>query len=263
MKRLEILKPDTIIGAVNVIGVPLSLIFAISMIVWPWIAGHGNWEYVQSVWDRWQSLNVGLLAFISSVIAFNIARYNNDRQRAREFLAAKASLPATLSSLTDYFSESSKFLLNAWKTTTQSSSSPSLAIPSLPHGCQSVFAECIRHAEPEVGEYLAKILARLQIHDSRMRSCAKALTSPNVVTPIRHNLVTYFFRLGELQAMVDKLFNFARNIGEFDRSPPQWPEFENSYSVLGLCPSDIVVDTNTSLESFTKRRISSGLEFNA
>jgi hypothetical protein len=261
MKRLAFLKSDTIIEAVNIVGAPLALLFAFSMIVLPWIAGHGSWEYVQGVWDRWQSLNVGLLAFISSVIAFNIARYNNDRQRAREFLAAKASLPATLSGLTDYFTESSKLLLNAWKTTTQSSSS--LVIPPLPHGYQSVFADCIRHAEPEVGEYLAKILARVQIHDSRMRSCAKSLTTPNVVSPFRHNLVTYFFRLGELQAMADKLFDFARNIGEFDPSPLQWPEFENSYSVLGIWPSDIVVDTNTSLETLTKHRISSGLEFNA
>ena len=112
MKRLGFFKPDIIIGAANCIGLPLTVVFAFSMIVWPWIAGRGNWGHVQDVWDRWQSLNVGLMAFIASVAAFNIARYNADRQRARDFLAAKASLPATLSSLNSYFNASARLLLS-------------------------------------------------------------------------------------------------------------------------------------------------------
>lgn len=260
MKRLGFFKPDTIIGTVNSIGALLVVLFAFSMMFWPWIAGRGNWGYVQDVWDRWQSLNVGLLAFIASVVAFNITRYNNDRQRARDFLAAKASLPATLSSLTSYFEASANLLLNVWQTSAVST--PGLpVVPPLPHGYQAVFADCIRHAEPEVGEYLAKILARVQVHDSRMRSCVAALSNPNNVSPVKHNLVTYLFRLGELQALVDKLFDFARNMGELDPSPLQWSDFHNSFSVLNIWPEKII-DNYTNLEAFTKRFVSSGLDFN-
>ena len=231
------------------------------MIVWPWIAGRGNWGYVQDVWDRWQSLNVGLLAFISSVVAFNIARYNNDRQRARDFLAARASLPATLSNLTNYFNLSANLLASAWEQ--NRAAGPTLAVPALPHGFYSVFADCIRHAEPEVGEYLAKIIARVQIHDSRMRSCVDALSSPDDVSPVRHNLVTYIFRLGELQAMVDKLFDFARNMDKFDQTPLEWSDFQKSFSMLNINPQDIAIDNKYSLEAFTRRRIERGLEFKA
>lgn len=262
MKRLGFFKPDTIIVTVNNIGVPLAVLFAFSMIVWPWIAGRGNWGYVQDVWGRWQDLNVGLLAFIASIVAFNIARYNNDRQRARDFLAAKASLPATLSSLTSYFKESAELLLYVWPTNTGSSPSPAV-VPALPHGYQSVFADCIRHAEPEVGEYLAKILALAQVHDSRMRSCVKANSNPNDLSQVRGNLITYLFGLGELQAMVDKLFDFARNIGNFDPAFLQWSDFQNSFSVLHVSPQTIVVDDGKNLEDFTKRCIRRGLEFNA
>ena len=248
-------------GTVNTIGIPLAALFALSMIVWPWIAGRGNWDYVQDVWDRWQSLNVGLLAFISSVVAFNIARYNNDRQRSRDFLAARASLPAILSSLTDYFSISANLLVSAWQV--NRASSPTLTVPVLPHGFQSVFADCIRHAEPDVGEYLAKILARVQIHDSRMRSCVDALSSPDDASPVRYNLIAYIFRLGELQAMVDKLFDFARNMGEFDQTPLEWSDFQNSFSTLNIQSQDFAIDNDFNLEGFTRRRIERGLEFKA
>jgi hypothetical protein len=42
------------------------------------------------VWYRWQTLNVRRLAFISSVIAFNIAKYNASKQRERQFIAASS-----------------------------------------------------------------------------------------------------------------------------------------------------------------------------
>jgi hypothetical protein len=262
VKRLGFFKSETLIGIVNTVGLALATLFAICMVGWPWIAGRGNWGYVQDVWDRWQSLNVGLLAFISSVVAFNIARYNNDRQRAREFLAARASLPATLSSLTYYFKQSANFFSHAWQTANNASDS-NLAVPELPHGFQSVFADCIRHAEPEIGEYLAKILARVQIHDSRIRSFSANISSPDNVSPTKHNLIGYIFRLGELQAMVDKIFDFARNMGKFDNTPLDWSDFENSYSVLDINPENIVVHNYTNLEALTKRFIERGLEFNA
>ena len=96
-----------------------------------------------------------------------------------------------------------------------------------------------------------------------MRSCVEVLSDPDDVSPVRRNLVTYLFRLGELQAMVDKLFDFARNMGEFDSSLLQWSDFQNSFSVLGVWPQDIAIDDDTNLESFTRRRIASGLDFNA
>lgn len=262
MKRLGFFKSETLIGIVNTVGLPLAALFAICMIGWPWIAGRGSWGYVQDVWDRWQSLNVGLLAFISSVVAFNIARYNNDRQRAREFLAARASLPATLSSLTYYFKQSADFFSRAWQTANNASDS-NLAVPELPHGFQSVFADCIRHAEPEIGEYLAKILARVQIHDSRIRSFAANTSIPGNVSSTKHMLIGYIFRLGELQAMVDNIFDFARNMGKFDNTPLDWSDFEKSYSVLDINPKDIVVHNYTNLEALTGHFIERGLEFNA
>jgi hypothetical protein len=106
MKRSGILKPDTLVNLLNFVGLPAAILYAFCMLVWPWISGCGDWGYVQGVWDRWQSLNVGMLALVSSITAFNISRYNAAKQRQRDLLAPKAFLPAALSELVSYFKAS-------------------------------------------------------------------------------------------------------------------------------------------------------------
>ncbi|MEW8626991.1 MAG: hypothetical protein AB2551_14655 [Candidatus Thiodiazotropha sp.] len=90
-------------SVINWIGVPFAFLYFISMFIIPLVDNALNWGGIQNVWDRWQSLNVGMLAFISSITAFNISRFNANKQRERDFLAAKAFLPDALSELIDYF----------------------------------------------------------------------------------------------------------------------------------------------------------------
>jgi hypothetical protein len=80
MKYFRILKPDALVNLLNFVGLLAASLYAFCMLIWPWIAGCGDWGYVQNVWNRWQSLNVGMLAFISSITAFNISRYNAEKQ---------------------------------------------------------------------------------------------------------------------------------------------------------------------------------------
>ena len=171
MKRFGILKPDTLVNLLNFVGLPAAILYTFCMLVWPWISGCGDWGYVQGVWDRWQSLNVGMLALVSSITAFNISRYNAAKQRQRDFLASKAFLPAALSELVSYFKASANIFKLGWKS--ECGSSPNFDVPDLPHEYKTVFAECIRHAEPSVGDYLSRILVELQIHDAHLKNCVE------------------------------------------------------------------------------------------
>lgn len=253
MKHLGILKPDTLVNLLNFVGLPIAALYAFCMFAWPWLSGCGDWGYVQEVWDRWQSLNVGMLAFVSSITAFNIARYNAEKQRERDFLAAKAFLPAALSELILYFKSSAAVFSLGWNSSYENK--PSFVVPELPMGYKSVFGDCIRHAEPSVGDYLSRILVWLQVHDSRMRDYVKQHSDEDYLNPDRHNLITYFYRLGELYALVGKLFEFARNMGEFDSSPLNWEDFRNAYGNLDIWTDEIVIDDKMNLEAFTKRAI--------
>lgn len=52
-------------GWLNLISAPLLLLYVICMVVAPYLADGSSWDYVQKVWDRWQTLNAGVLAFMN------------------------------------------------------------------------------------------------------------------------------------------------------------------------------------------------------
>lgn len=165
MHRAGIFKSSILVDVVNYAGLPLLAIYCFSMFVFPWITGGCSWEHVQAVWDRWQSLNAGALAFIASLVAFNISRFNESRQRERDFVAAKAFLPSTLSGLMEYFTRCASIYETLWAS--EAAAPVAFTPPDLPAGYREVFSNCIRHADPTVGSYLSDILVRLQSINTR------------------------------------------------------------------------------------------------
>ncbi|WP_417583711.1 hypothetical protein [Nitrincola sp.] len=253
MRRIGILKAERLVDLLNWIGFPAVTLYVVCMFIFPWIDGRGEWTHVQDVWNRWQGLNVGMLAFISSITAFNISRFNAEKQREREFLASKAFLPAALSELVSYFKESASVFIAGWELAP--GQQPNIVLPILPGEYKVVFGNCIRHAEPEVGEYLSKILVKLQVHDARVRDFINRMHDESDVSPEKHNLISYFYRLGELHALAGKLFDYARNLQEFDSSPLEWEDFRNAYGNLDIWVDEIRIDDQMNLEAFTKRAI--------
>lgn len=254
MKRIGIVKADTLVAIVNWIGVPLFLVYAISMFIIPWFVEGWNWVRIQSVWDRWQTLNVGVLAFISSVIAFNIAKYNSNKQRARQFVAARAFLPHALSELTSYCKLSANLLKEAWERAGNLGAGRALpleaALPALPESYEEVFSRCIGEAEPDVGDYLARILVRLQIHHSRLKELGNSFSPDSRSLPIQGTIKSYLYSLAELQALINKLFGFARGSEPFDGSDLVWEDYRNAYGNLDIWPEEI-----DDLQGFTLRAI--------
>jgi len=198
------------------IGFPFVIIYIYSMLIYPFL--NGDWDYVQSVWHRWQSLNVGVLAFASSLIAFNISRYNSERQRERELIAAKAFLPEALSDLANYLKACATLLNESWgilKNTDHGAPKDLEAImPSLNDSVKNVFADCIRHGSSSVADHLACILMNLQVNDSRLTS----LSDDNLRYTVRHNIKTYMICLAKIQFLVNATFDFARGDTNF-KSP--------------------------------------------
>lgn len=253
MKHINILKSDRLVDLLNFVVLPAAALFSFCMFIFPWIEGCGDWTHVQKVWDRWQSLNVAMLAFVSSITAFNISRFNAEKQREREFLASKAFLPAALSELVSYFKASASVFKAAWEF--EPGGAQNLEIPVLPHEYKEVFGNCIRHAEPSVGDYLSRILVWLQVHDARLRDFVHPQGDEINISPDRYNLITYFYRLGELQALVSNLFGFARNTEDFDSAALDWEDFRNAYGNLDIWVDVIHIDDRMNLEAFTKRAI--------
>jgi len=244
---------STSLNFLSVCCLVAGTLYAISMLVYPWFVSPGGWKHVQDVWDHWQGLNVGMLAFLSSVIAFNISRYNAGQQRAREFLAAKAFLPQAFSELSEYFKASASVLARAWGR--QRNEDIEIDPPHQPSDYKEVFEKCIRHATPEVGQYLVDILVWMQVHNARLREFFRKDAGIVRINLDRMNLLTYLYRLGQLQALINKNFDFARNIKPFDSASLNWEDFRNAFGNLNIWPQEYVIDDHSNLEGVTKRAI--------
>jgi hypothetical protein len=167
LRRIKLPNLASSVDLLNYLGIPLLAIYGFSVFVFPWITSNGSWQYVQEVLDRWQTLNAGALAFLASLVAFNIARISENEQRERDFRAAKAFLPSTLSSLMEYCSASARLLEVLWQSSGERRTP--ITCVQLPDGYREVLSNCIRHSTPEIGECLVRILVRLQVHDARLR----------------------------------------------------------------------------------------------
>lgn len=242
------LVPDRLL---NSVGLPLLAAYGFSILLYPWLTPGANWAYVQDVWDRWQTLNAGALAFLASLVAFNIARANAEEQRERDFTAAKALLPSALSSLMGYCAACARVFEALW----QAEGQRRVPMPyvSPPEGHQEVFSNCIRHATPEVGAYLVRILVLLQVHDARFRDAVRLEPGGNERVIDRHTLLAYVLRLGELYALLGGLFGFARSEESFKSKELTWDELQSAYRIMDLEIEDLYIDDKMNLEAFTMR----------
>ena len=218
---------------------PLVLTYIVSMFIHPIL--NSNWSDIQAVWDRWQALNVGLLAFISSAIAFYISRYNADRQRARDFIAARAFLPDALSSLCKYSESCATLLIEAYRLALNNNLYDRLPpavlnteVPSLTSDYKEIFAKCISLAPPQIGDHLAKILNKLQIHQSRIGSLPDQIKENSVTVVTKQNIRSHLVDLGELRALMNVIFDAARGEGEFKTQKLSIDDFKTAYLNLGI-----------------------------
>lgn len=215
------------------------------MFVSPVIQGRGDWDYIQAVWDRWQSLNVGILAFAASVIALSISRINERRQLQREFISARALLPHALSELAGFCEESAAYFIEVHDTFTGWSSWADLEMPlkqppEIPTDIFPIFTQCIRTAETQVAENLAQLLSSLQVHRSRMHDLHAMPTSSSLRTANAARLAfDYLVPLALIRANIDKLFDFARGEGSLDITKPNQKEIRTAYAMMKVNPMTI------------------------
>jgi len=197
---------------------PFALYF-IAMVVWPFAISGWDWGYVQEVWGRWQTFNAAMIALGASFIALWAARRQVaqqkelvEEQRRREFVAAKVFLTASLSELHGYFDDVNVIFSGLYQSLPREGyfdeNDPDtlvLELPKLPASYQAVFRDCIVHAPPNVAEFMASILSKLQIIHSRVGGLNERSAGYG-----RSDVVSEILNVAMVHAKCERLYPYAR-----------------------------------------------------
>lgn len=235
-----------LVSAVDKFGPPGIALYIVCMFVYPWWDGAWSWEYVQRVWDRWQTLNAGLLAFLASIVALRVTRSADLRAEDRNRRASTAMLPAAFSELQEYLRSCGSVYAAAWHGARPMQDS----MPPSPKQSKEIFRDCIQFAESKVGNYLANILVELQVHEARFAG----LLGRNAGAVMSHlTLMPYIAAVGMMHARIDKQFEFARDEAAFDPAPLVWEDLRQSFRIIGIEIDEIVVSRDLTLERHTRK----------
>jgi hypothetical protein len=243
---------NTVINWLNIFGIPLLVVYFVCMVIYPFL--QGSWAHVHSVWHSWQTVNMGVLALLSSFIAFNISRYHVEEQRKRELIAATSFLSQALSDLSSYLTSCANILSQGWNKTqndeTVSRKSFQGKMESLNSSVKQVFSECIRHGDTDLANHLAKILSKTQINNARILGLSSNTSLSASMIISRLTIQARLFDVAELQVLVNATFPFSRR-SENNISPKMGlDEFNTAYISLEL-KSEII----DGMQEFTKRRL--------
>lgn len=259
----------------GVLAIPLVifLLYIGSMYIYPIFRLYDDWEYLQKVWARWQSLNAAMIALITTafaiIVSIDIHKKNikhekgqKEEERQRRFIASLPFLPQELSHLTEYCRNSMKLYYESWQRVQDQSdrcrTRLKTSIPPLDSSHIEAFKECIYYADQDVGKTLANILRGLQVHHSRMKQVSESFDpgSGHIVLP--KNIMNNLHIIGEIQSLINRLFPFSRgeflNVTdeevEFDSSPLTWEDFRTAFSGESFSIPDI-----KELQDYIERKI--------
>jgi hypothetical protein len=195
-----------------------------------------------------------MLAFMASVIALNMSRVNEEKQRSRNFIAARALLPEALSELNSYLENCvpliHEFLAMVNKNDVVEAKRLKCNLPSLPSSCKDVFKSCISHAEDDVGNYLALILNHLQVNQARLEhSVSNSHNGESSTILVKINILDHIYDLARLKVLIDNLYTFARGEEVFKENKVSLAMINQAYRQLRF-----FVEIISGLDENTKSR---------
>ncbi|MNE12788.1 hypothetical protein D3C80_1056070 [compost metagenome] len=222
----------------------LFTLYLFSMVAYPLYISNLDWNYVQSIWNTWQTFNAAMIALLASIIALTATMYSENKRRERDLLAAKALLPEALSQLIYFCKHSAGLLKKAYEKRDSPSSDPYLLYISgefyeIPEWVGSTFQRCIAVARQSDAMYMANILAELQVIRARLMDVHEDNNRNEELLFMSGDIITHIKNIGHFVAKINILFPYARN-GE----PISTSEINDEMINNGLSQIDAIGFTN-------------------
>jgi hypothetical protein len=198
--------------------------------------------------EDWQDLVAGVLTLLAALWAGYLLhrqitqtdRIETARMR-RRYLAARATLPLTLSALGDY-ARACVVPLNQLIDQLSGESLPRTAtVPDMPRVPTTGVTELERMIEAapneDVAIPIADLLSKMQVLSSRISSIATDLAGDRMIIT-RLNIQTYVLDVAELDARIRSMFDYARRRSEVVPRRPTATDVTMSLQQLGFYEED-------------------------
>ncbi|MBS4696165.1 hypothetical protein J4G65_11875 [Aeromonas allosaccharophila] len=209
----------------------LISIWFLAMVCAPIISTKLNWIEIQTIWDRWQTLNSGMIALLAAMFAIYATQYIENTRRKRELIAAKALLPLALHDMSDHCCYLSNIINEEYKKLKEKHNTniSDYKIDRPGEWVFDTFKNCMTHEENDNAIFIASILSDIQILNARFYSFTdhKKIITSREINRMAENLCT-------LKSKIDRAFKYARGKDKLITTPITKSENENSSSALCL-----------------------------
>lgn len=201
----------------------------------------------------WQTLITGILAVIAAAASIwmirhqmsQVAEIEAERLR-RRYLAARATLPATLNTIMGYAQVAIEGLQHIYGDVSDSgeyparsdgfaslSTRPIYVAPQPPPDMIAAVERIIEASNDHaVADVLADILNRAQVLNSNLHDLPRMLASSTLM--VRTNIDGYLVQAARIYAEAESLFPFARREAETVSKPATWEDVERALFLMHI-----------------------------
>ncbi len=174
---------------------------------------------------EWQDLIAGTMALAAAGLGgiflqaqIRASEKQETRRRLARFTAARATLPLTLSAVTEYASTCAKAYGTIYQHRTERGISNNIGFPhfpELPFESVQEFRALIEHGDEIVGEPIKKLLSLMQIHRARVKGLIAWYQGQSSVTIVTTgNIEEAILMSIEIHARAALLYSFGRFLSD-------------------------------------------------
>lgn len=213
---------------IKLISLIAVAVYLFCMVAWP-IWHYRDWAEIQGVWDRWQALNVGVLAFSASIILWYTADLRSKKNDEKEYKAAKAFLVFVASELCREFDNAANLLTERLKL--ESRKAIALEGLTFPQHLHPYLERYIKYSDPENAQYIVNLIRFYQVYIDRLNSIFKDLSG---MSNAKECVMTSIGDLFNISARTNRLFGYGRGLQSLDVSSIRPKEINEGFSRYGF-----------------------------
>lgn len=186
---------------------------------------------------QWQTLILGFLVLVSSLIFFYTIKYKENKQQERNFAAEKLFLPEAMCELSKYLVLSAKYLGEAWESLDNFGyEKPLIEISkhNLPKNYRETFKQCIRYADEDFSAHLTSIIKLLQLYSKRADNLTNDLKMNPSRTALKIKIKDLYRSLGLLQGLIVKTLDCSNSGRTFEGGEMERDDVVDAYINLKI-----------------------------